>query len=225
LCIKLADVSASEVKKLAKAVLVPVGSLEDHGPLPLGLDTKIAEAVACKCEEAVVAPSINYSFSPEHPFSVTVPLPTLSAFLLEVTSQLYNLFSVPVIFVVAHKGAAPVMEAVTMEAYKRGVRTALLDVWGVIESLGYDDFQKLCRAEASLALALGYSVVVRKSKRYKSPPMKKGVLIPWHSGEYGCSPESVSEARKEEGLRIIEEVAEALRGLVRGLEDLSGGGR
>lgn len=218
MCLRLADMSASEVKKRAKALLVPVGSLEDHGPLPLGLDTKIAERVACEVEDAVVTPSINYSFSPEHPFSVSISLPTLAQYLVDLTKQLYDLFKVPVIYVVAHKGAVPVINSVVMEAHKLGCRTAAMDLWAVIENMGYKDFQQLCRAEASLALALGYSVVVRKLKRYRSPPALEGALIPWHSGEYGCLPESVSEARKEEGEKILRELVSAVRELVKLIE-------
>jgi hypothetical protein len=65
---------------------------------------------------------------------------------------------------------------------------------------------------------LGYSVVVRKAKKYRSPPSLVGALIPWHSGEYGCSPESVSEARKEEGEHILKELTRAVSELVSLLE-------
>ncbi|NPA85141.1 MAG: creatininase family protein [Crenarchaeota archaeon] len=214
MCMKLADLPASEVRKRARALLVPVGSLEDHGPLPLGLDTMIAERVACSVRNVVVSPSINYSFSPEHPFSVTISLSVLTEYLLDLTGQLYKLFRVPVIYVVAHKGAVPVINSVVMESHKYGIKVAAMDLWAVIESMGYRDFQDLCRAEASLALALGYSVVVRKAKRYKSPPQLEGALIPWHSGEYGCSPESVSEARKEEGEQILRRLSDAVAKLV-----------
>ncbi len=223
MCLKLADMAASEVKKKAKALLVPVGSLEDHGPLPLGLDTKIAERVACAVKDAVVTPSINYSFSPEHPFSVTIPLPTLTKYLLDLSVQLYKLFEVPVIYVVAHKGAVPVVNSVVMEAYRMGVRTASIDLWAVIEGMGYKDFQQLCRAEASLALALGYSVVVRKAKKYESPPQLEGATVPWHSGKYGCSPESVAEAKKDEGELILRKLVEAVERLVKLLEGTGSG--
>ncbi len=213
MCKFLADTPLSEAKK-GKAVLVPVGSLEDHGPLPLGLDTKIAERVACSVKDCLVSPSINYSFSPEHPHSVSIPLSVISEYLVQLTRQLYELTSMPVIYVVAHKGAVPVVQAAVMESFKDGVRSAALDLWGVVESLGYKSFKEQCRAEASLALALGYSVVVRKSKHLRSPPELDGATIPWKSTEYGCSPEWVSGARKEEGEKLLEAMSHALEELV-----------
>ncbi len=213
MCKLLADTPLSDAKR-GRAVLVPVGSLEDHGPLPLGLDTKIAERVACAVKDCLVSPSINYSFSPEHPHSVSIPLSVLSEYLVQLTKQLYKLTSMPVVYVVAHKGAVPVVQAAVMESFKESIKSAALDLWGVIESLGYKSFKEQCRAEASLALALGYSVVVRKSKHLKSPPELEGATIPWRSTEYGCSPEWVSSAKKEEGEKLLEAMTRALERLV-----------
>jgi creatinine amidohydrolase len=52
-----------------RAVIVPIGSLEQHGPhLPLGTDTIIVTAIAERVAErtgSVVAPSIAYGFKPQ----------------------------------------------------------------------------------------------------------------------------------------------------------------
>ncbi|UXD21794.1 creatininase [Ignicoccus pacificus DSM 13166] len=222
LCKLLADAAAKEAKN-AKAILVPVGSLEDHGPLPMGLDTKIAERVACSIPGVYVAPSINYSFSPEHAKSITMPLEILVRHMSSLAEQLYQLSGKPVLFVVAHKGAVPPLQAVVMEIFRKGVKAAVIDLWKAVEEAGYKDFQDLCRAEASVALALGYSVVVRKTKAVKSPPALEGATIPWISTEYGCSPKSVSEARKEEGEKIIETMINAVRKVVEFFESADGG--
>ncbi len=221
MCKLLADASVKEVGK-AKAVLVPVGSLEDHGPLPLGLDTKIAERVSCEVQGVLVAPSINYSFSPEHVKSITIPLDVLVAHLVSLAEQLHSLSERPVIFVVAHKGAVPVLQAVVMEAYRKGIKAAMIDLWKAVEEAGYKDFQDLCRAEASVALALGYSVVVRKAKAVRSPPDLSGATIPWLSSEYGCSPKSVSEARKDEGENILKIMRESVEKVVEFFESADG---
>lgn len=54
-----------------RALLVPLGSLEQHGPhLPLGTDTRIAEAVAWRVAaprpDVAVAPALSYGSSGEH---------------------------------------------------------------------------------------------------------------------------------------------------------------
>ncbi len=214
MCKLLSDISIRELKGF-EAVLVPVGSLEDHGPLPLSLDTKIAEKVSCSIEDVLVAPSINYSFSPEHAKSITIPLDVLTLHLSSLAEQLYKLVAKPVVFVVAHKGVVPVVQAVVMEAWRRGNVVGAVDLWKVVEERGYKDFQDLCRAEASVALALGYSVVIRREKQIKSPPSLPGAFIPWVSTEYGCSPQSIAEARKEEGEKLLDLMVEAVRETVK----------
>jgi len=204
-------------------VLVPVGSLEDHGPLPLGLDTKIAERVCCSIKDVLVAPSINYSFSPEHAKSITIPLDILVKHSMALAEQLYNLTERPVIFVVAHKGAVPPLQSVVMEVFRRNVKASVVDLWKAVEDEGYKDFQDLCRAEASVALALGYSVVVRKSRGKESPPHLKGATIPWISSQYGCSPKSVSDATKDEGLKILNIMIKSVNDVVKFFEDTGSG--
>jgi len=67
----LADATWNDVEERPPALLVPVGSCEQHGPhLPLGTDTLIAEAIARAAAEqlsdAVVAPSLSITASGEH---------------------------------------------------------------------------------------------------------------------------------------------------------------
>lgn len=64
---KLADMTWAEVRehlKVADALIVPVGTCEQHGPhLPLGCDTLIAEAFADRISDATgvpVAPTLAY---------------------------------------------------------------------------------------------------------------------------------------------------------------------
>ncbi|MFC5676501.1 mycofactocin biosynthesis peptidyl-dipeptidase MftE [Aeromicrobium endophyticum] len=68
---RLADATWAELPD-RPTVLVPVGSIEQHGPhLPLDTDTAIAEAVARGAADAVggdvlVAPALSYGSSGEH---------------------------------------------------------------------------------------------------------------------------------------------------------------
>lgn len=63
--------SAQVAAGSARILLVPVGSCEQHGPhLPLDTDTRIAvavaEAVAARRSDVVVAPAVSYGASGEH---------------------------------------------------------------------------------------------------------------------------------------------------------------
>jgi len=72
-----------ELKKRTDKVLIPIGSLEQHGPhLPLSTDTIIAFEVAKRVAEKLevaLAPPISFGFSIEHmDFSGTVSLEPLT---------------------------------------------------------------------------------------------------------------------------------------------------
>jgi creatinine amidohydrolase len=82
------------------AVLVPVGSVEPHGPhLPLGTDTVISETASVRAAEALakhgvdawVAPSVPYGvtdFAEGFAGAVSVPAPALTAMLRAIAERL-----------------------------------------------------------------------------------------------------------------------------------------
>ncbi|MBM0126924.1 mycofactocin biosynthesis peptidyl-dipeptidase MftE [Pimelobacter simplex] len=96
-------------------VLVPVGSVEQHGPhLPLDTDTVIATTVAARAAEAMaaaglpvlVAPALSYGSSGEHQdFSGTSSIGTtvLHDVLVELTRSMRT-WAARVVFVNAHGG-------------------------------------------------------------------------------------------------------------------------
>lgn len=102
----------------AVLVLVPVGSLEQHGPhLPLDTDTVIAEAVARGVAAALpgawVAPAIAYGSSGEHQsFAGTSSIGTeaLTQVAVELTRSLRT-WAARVVFVNAHGGNLSALNA------------------------------------------------------------------------------------------------------------------
>jgi mycofactocin precursor peptide peptidase len=97
----------------AALVLVPVGSVEQHGPhLPLDTDTAIADAVAhraadlLRSDHVLVAPAITYGASGEHqafPGTSSIGTDVLRLTLVELTRSLRTWCS-RVVFVNAHGG-------------------------------------------------------------------------------------------------------------------------
>jgi mycofactocin system creatininase family protein len=88
----LPDLPWTEVERAARrAVLVPLGSLEQHGPhLPLDTDTRIAVAVASGAAGArdgvALAPAIAFGASGEHagfPGTLSIGTPALTELLIE----------------------------------------------------------------------------------------------------------------------------------------------
>ncbi|GAW50984.1 MULTISPECIES: mycofactocin biosynthesis peptidyl-dipeptidase MftE [unclassified Nocardioides] len=94
-------------------VLVPVGSIEQHGPhLPLDTDTVIAGAVAHRVagllqrDDVVVAPAISYGASGEHqmfPGTSSIGTDVLRQTVVELTRSLRT-WCARVVFVNAHGG-------------------------------------------------------------------------------------------------------------------------
>jgi mycofactocin system creatininase family protein len=104
----------------ARAVLVvPLGSLEQHGPhLPLDTDTRIASAVAAglaaRCPDVMVAPAVTYGASGEHadfPGTLLIGHEVLTALLMELVRSARSAFA-GVVFVNAHGGNEEALSAV-----------------------------------------------------------------------------------------------------------------
>jgi creatinine amidohydrolase len=115
-------------------VLVPVGSLEQHGPhLPLDTDTRIAVVVATavagrlRGEAAfpsgvVVAPAIAYGASGEHqdfPGTVSIGADALRTVLIETARSLREWTS-GVVFVNAHGGNVPTLTSAIPQLVSEG---------------------------------------------------------------------------------------------------------
>jgi creatinine amidohydrolase len=106
----LADATSPQTAG-AGLVLVPVGSLEQHGPhLPLDTDTAIAQAVACgvaaELSGAWVAPPVAYGASGEHqsfPGTSSIGTDALAMVLIELVRSMCT-WAQRVVFVNAHGG-------------------------------------------------------------------------------------------------------------------------
>jgi mycofactocin precursor peptide peptidase len=105
--------TTSQEVRAAALVLVPVGSVEQHGPhLPLDTDAVIAGAVAHRVADrldradVLVAPPVVYGASGEHQMfagTASIGIDALSMLLIELTRSLRTWAS-DVVFVNAHGG-------------------------------------------------------------------------------------------------------------------------
>lgn len=109
---ELGTSTSRQVHDLLPALIVPVGSTEQHGPhLPLDTDTRIAVAVAAGVAERLsgdwaLAPAVAYGASGEHedfPGTVSIGTAALELLLLEFGRSACN-WAPRVVFVNGHGG-------------------------------------------------------------------------------------------------------------------------
>lgn len=144
-----------EVAAGGLVVLVPVGSLEQHGPhLPLDTDTRIARELATRAaaahpERVIVAPALSYGSSGEHadfPGTLSVGTDALTTVLVEL-GRSADAFD-GVVFVNGHGGNLAALEraSATLESEGRVVRVWSWTVEGGDAHAGH--------TETSLLLAI-----------------------------------------------------------------------
>ncbi len=122
---ELANATSKQLQSTTSALLVPVGSTEQHGPhLPLDTDTRIATAVCravadrladCEGVNWLVAPAIGYGASGEHEqFDGTVSIGTSALRLLLVEfGRSASRWASRLVFVNGHGGNVEALAAAT----------------------------------------------------------------------------------------------------------------
>ncbi len=223
----LPDVSWTEVDLTARrALLVPLGSLEQHGPhLPLDTDTRIALAVATGAADGrdgvAVAPAVPYGSSGEHagfPGTLSIGTAALTELLVELGRDASRDWKA-MLLVNAHGGNRDAVTTALARLTTEGRRCAAFPV----APAGGDPHAG--RTETSLLLHLDPDVV-------RSAAAEPGEPAPIHSlmdrlrrdGVRSVSPNGVlgdpRAASAEEGERLLAELiargARALRSLLVG---------
>ena len=125
----LADMTSPEAKEAlarSRTVVLPIGSIEQHGPhLPNGTDTFAAELVAAEVADrlgAVLVPFCMYGVTPihaGHPGSVTLRRETFEALLSDICVELIAFEVDTFILVNWHEGNIASMNAVATDLQDR----------------------------------------------------------------------------------------------------------
>jgi creatinine amidohydrolase len=123
---RMTSPEAREALARSRAVVLPIGSIEQHGPhLPNGTDTMAAELVAREVAarlDAVYAPFCPYGVTPihaGHPGSVTLRRETFEALLSDVCTELVQAGAETVVLVNWHEGNIASMNAVATDLQDR----------------------------------------------------------------------------------------------------------
>jgi creatinine amidohydrolase len=208
----LASATSAEVVK-GSVVVVPVGSLEQHGPhLPLDTDTVIASAVAAEVAVRLggwCAPPVAYGSSGEHqmfPGTTSIGTPALARLVVELVRSLGHWAS-RVVLVNGHGGN---LEAVLVAVEQlTGEGHAVQAVW--CAAPGMDAHAG--RAETSLMLHLRpESVRLDLAEPGKTAPLERLLPSLRHDGVAAVSPNGVlgdpRGATSEEGQLLLSAMVE-----------------
>lgn len=197
-------------------VLVPVGSLEQHGPhLPLDTDTVIACAVVRKAAKALadsgvmalVAPPLNYGSSGEHqdfPGTSSIGGEALQAVVIELVRSMRT-WAHHVVFINAHGGNAPSLQRAVQQ-----LRTEGHDVsWAACATETHD--LHAGRTETSLMLHLApWNVRLQHAEPGNTGTIEELLPLLVTDGVKSVSPNGVlgdpAGANSQEGSEILDAI-------------------
>jgi creatinine amidohydrolase len=201
-----------------RTLLVPVGSLEQHGPhLPLDTDTRVATAVAGRAAaqepSVLVAPAVAYGASGEHEaFAGTVSIghEALRAVLVELGRSAAR-WAQRLVLVNGHGGNLPTVAEAVVQLRREGRDAA----WFGCGVPGGDAHAG--RAETSMLLALAPDLVRLDAAAAGNTASLRELLPALRSGGVAAvSPNGVlgdpAGASAEEGERLLTEMTRTLRG-------------
>jgi creatinine amidohydrolase len=167
----LSDPSLSKLIKTKRRVaLIPVGSIEQHGPhLPVSTDSDIVSEVArCLSEKAgfLLLPTINYGVSFEHHplFNLSITKPTLQKFLIELCISLSKNRITHIIILNGHHGNQSALKNIPniMNKISRGkVQVLVFSYWHFMKR----KFDHAGFVETSLMLAISKRVEMKKARK------------------------------------------------------------
>jgi len=125
-----------EYLKENDTVIIPVGSLENHGlHMPLGTDAIIPDAIAKLIDEKspfIIAPTVNYGATDDlvgFAGTVSIGVEGLIMLLRAICDQLFNYGFRHFLILNGHGGNTAAIQAVGMHLYRKGAYLANLNWW------------------------------------------------------------------------------------------------
>ncbi len=215
-------------------VLLPVGSVEQHGPAnPLGTDALIAEALAkeaAKRTGVLSLPLIPFGISFHHmdfPGTTTVDEEALISYVMGVIRSLAKWGVRKVLVVNGHGGNLPSLQIVARKASTLGVRVYVYQWWTSGSKILADLFEPderghAAAAETSLIMYLHPELVNDERVVDERPRLShEGEVYSFHftkestrSGVYGRQ----SSASRERGKELFERLIEDLERIIEDIE-------
>jgi creatinine amidohydrolase len=182
------NVKSGRVKK----ILLPMGSLEQHGPhLPLSTDTIIADYVAAAvskvCPECYLIPTVGFGSSLEHlgfPGTLSLETETVTAIITDIVASLLKSGLKKIFIINGHGGNRATIDSTLMKV-KYSYPEVQAYCFTIIDMVN-EKYAKLRRSkrkhvghadelETSMMLAINSSLVDRRKVTAEEPTLPKGV--------------------------------------------------
>ena len=123
-------------------VLLPVGTVEAHGVIPLGTDILIPEALAerlCEGLDALIAPAVPYGITRGlygHPGTVFITPQVFKSYVADVVASLAKTGFAKIVVLNGHGGQIVELQDALFDASKNsGVKALLINWWMGMEDL------------------------------------------------------------------------------------------
>ena len=210
------DIEEYIKKNKRPTVILPLGSLEQHEHIAMGIDTILARRVAEEISKKfgfLIAPALPIGHSPEHvaPGVVWFKADTYLKVLGDVVDSYLESGFKRIIFLNAHVGNKGLVNAMALlyRRYAGDYDIAHIEVWDYIgKCFNTKNFKDFCIAENSLAL---YFDIIKKEEAVKKfgerefPSSKISPIVPWLTTEInGALISTVKDATKDVGRKIFE---------------------
>jgi creatinine amidohydrolase len=156
------------IRNKKQTVLIPVGSIEQHGPhLPISTDSDIVSEIAKRISEKagfLVLPTISYGVSFEHfPFfNTSISKSTLEKMLVEICLSLLRNKIKNIIILNGHHGNQNALRDIPKKIHrltKKRIRVSVFSYWHFMKR----DFDHAGFVETSLMLAISKKVEMKKA--------------------------------------------------------------
>ena len=157
------------IKKKKHVVIIPVGSIEQHGPhLPISTDSDIVTEIATRVSDkidGILLPTINYGISDEHfPFfNLSIKKSTLVRILRDICESLMKNGISKIIIINGHYGNLQALK--NFERTKKNRKIKVFSYWKFMERR----FDHAGNVETSIMLAISKNVKMKRAKKGFEP--------------------------------------------------------
>lgn len=169
-------------------VLIPVGTIEAHGALPLGTDTLIPEAIAEQLApelNALIAPAVAYGVTNSllpYPGSTTVSSEAFRSYLFEAAAGLADAGFTRVVLLNGHGGqTSEVADVVRRLWNERKVYAVAVEWWGVLGEITREIYGEVIGGhagveETAMVVAIAPNLVdAARVAKVRRMPIRAGV--------------------------------------------------